>query len=130
MKPAPFQARKLVSRTRGGIALIIVLASLVLLAILVAAFLSSVATENVTSKIYANGASVKLLAQSAVNIVQSEINDATHNPAYCWASQPGMIRVYDTTGTAKGYYKLYSDSPKMIDTTSFDYTANSVPATW
>ena len=50
----------------------------ILLTVLVVAFLANVGSELKTSKVYANGSSVKLLAQSAVNLVQSEINDATH----------------------------------------------------
>lgn len=114
---------------RNGIALIIVLASVVLLTVLIVAFLSSVGTELKSSRVYANGSSVKLLAQSAVNMVQSEINDATHDGSLCWTSQPGMIRTFDNTGAPKQYFKLYSDSA-MVGTGKFDSTAGVPPATW
>jgi uncharacterized protein (TIGR02600 family) len=116
---------------RRGIALVIVLASLVLLAILTVAFLASIGTELQSSKVYANGSSVKLLAQSAVGFVIGQIQSATSDQTKCWASQPGMIRTYDTTGAAFGYYKLYSDAT-MQGTGAFDHTkaANVVPTNW
>ncbi len=118
-------------RRRGGIALIIVLVSIVLLTILVVAFLTSIGTELKSSKVYANGSSVKLLAQSAVSLVIGQIQAATSDQTKCWASQPGMIRTYDTTGAAHAYYKLYSDAA-MQGTGAFDHTApaNVVPGNW
>lgn len=114
---------------RQGVALIIVLASLVLLALLVLAFLSNVEMELKSSKVYANGSSVKLLAQSAVNLVQSEINDATHDGSLCWTSQPGMIRTFDDTGSAVKYYKLYSDDT-MVNMGVFTSSSGTPPADW
>ncbi len=117
--------------SRRGSALVIVLASVMLLMILSLAFLTSVGTELQSSKMYANGSSQKLLTQSAVNIVIGQIRVATANASYCWASQPGMIRTYNTSGQAAAYYKLYSDD-SMQGTGAFDHTqsANSVPANW
>jgi uncharacterized protein (TIGR02600 family) len=114
-----------------GIAIIIVLASIVLLTLVIVAFLVNVSSERSSSKVYASGTSVKLLAESAVNIVIAEINDATHNQNLCWASQPGMIRTYDNTATPVNYYKLYSDTG-MVGTGPFDHTlaANLVPGNW
>ncbi len=118
-------------RHSRGVALILVLASLVLLTILVLAFLTGVGSELQSSKMYANGSSGKLLAQSAVALVTGEIQAATADQALCWASQPGMIRTYKNDGTASGFYKLYSDDT-MIGTGAFDHTAtaNLVPSTW
>jgi len=127
-------------RNRRGIALVIVLACLVLMVVMVLAFLGSIGTELRSSKFYANGSSVKLLAQSATDLVMAEIRDATQgvdssgNPV-AWASQPGMIRTFDNTGINSGthtqYYKLYSDAT-MTGTGQFDATAsaNAVPAYW
>ena len=114
---------------RSGIALVIVLACIVLLTLLIVTFLSNVGTELKSSQVYANGSSVKLLAQTAVNLVQSEINDATHDGTLCWISQPGMIRTFDNTGAAKQYFKLYSDSA-MVGAGKFDSAAGVPPATW
>jgi len=114
---------------RRGIALILVLACVVLLTVMVLAYLASIGTEVRSSKFYANGGSVKLLAQSTGDLVMAEIRDATANGSLCWASQPGMIRTYDNTGAAYSYYKLYSDAT-MTGTGAFDYTQNAVPPAW
>jgi len=96
-------------------ALLFILGSLVLISIIVLAFLSSVSTELKSSKVYADGSSVRLVADSAVNVVISQIQQATSgrdsaNNRLAWASQPGMIRTYDTSGNPGGFYKLYSSS--------------------
>jgi len=112
-------------RNRRGIALIMVLACVVLLAVMVLAFLVSIGGEVQSSRFYANGSSVKLLGQSATDLVMAEIRDATANGSYCWASQPGMIRTWDNTGTPQNYYKLYSDVA-MVGSGVFDHTATSL----
>src|ERR1700761_1559183 len=122
---SPFPSPR--SRIRG-VALIMVLAALVLLTVIVLAFLTSIGTELQSSKMYANGSSVKLLAQSSVSLVIGEIQAATADQTQCWASEPGMIRTYKNDGTAAGYFKLYSDDT-MNATGAFDHTkiTNLVP---
>lgn len=121
----------LLRRPRRGAALIIVLIGITLIAILLVAFLATVRTEVQTSKVYASGSSLKLLATSAVNLVQGQIRVATGDPALNWASQPGMLRTFDTSGAPAGYYKLYSDTG-MQGAGKFDHTlaANGVSANW
>jgi uncharacterized protein (TIGR02600 family) len=92
----------------SGVALVIVLVMLALVAILLIAFLSNAATELRSAKSYAVGLDVRALADSAVNVVISQIQDATTAPTNAWASQPGMIRTYDTNGVPVTAYKLYS----------------------
>ena len=118
-------------RGRRGVSLIIVLACLALLLILLGVFLDNIGNEVRSTRVYANGSSVKLLAQSAVNIVEAEIADAIADPTLCWASQPGMIRTYDNTGAAKSYYKLYSDDT-MVGSGMFDHTdpTKITPSNW
>ncbi|HEY0256387.1 MAG TPA: hypothetical protein VGC39_03005, partial [Candidatus Methylacidiphilales bacterium] len=124
--PSPrLRIRLLHRRDRRGIALILVLASLVLLSVLVLSFLVSVGTDLKTSKLYANGSSVKLLAQSATDLVMAEIRDATADGTLAWASQPGMIRTYNNLGAVVNYYKLYSDDTMV--TPAFDPTQTLVP---
>ena len=114
-----------------GSALVIVLSCVVLVAVLVISFLSSVSSDLQSSKVYSSGSAVKLLAQSAVNLVIGQIRVATADPTLDWASQPGMIRTYGTTGAASGYYKLYSDDT-MQGTGAFNQTlaSNTVPTDW
>ncbi|HSI84973.1 MAG TPA: Verru_Chthon cassette protein A, partial [Candidatus Methylacidiphilales bacterium] len=116
---------------RRASSLVVVLAALGLLLVITVAFLASVNTELQTSKIYANSSSLKLLTQSSVNLVVAQVRVATGNPALCWASQPGMIRTYDTNGAPAGFFKLYTDDA-MQGTGKFDHTAtaNGVPANW
>lgn len=121
--------------SRRATALIVVLASLVFLAALVLAFLASVGTELRSSKAYSAGANAKLLAQSAVNLAMAQINDATtgtnSSGVVAWASQPGMIRTYDSSGNPANYYKLFSWTD-MSGSGAYDPTlaTNTVPANW
>jgi uncharacterized protein (TIGR02600 family) len=116
---------------RRGASLIIVLIGITLISILLVAFLATVRTEVQSSKVYASGTSLKLLANSAVNLVQGQIRVATGDSSLNWASQPGMLRTWNTSGTAVGYYKLYSDSG-MQGVGAFDHTlpANGVATNW
>ncbi|HSI10778.1 MAG TPA: Verru_Chthon cassette protein A [Chthoniobacter sp.] len=117
---------------RAGVALVIVLGMLVLIAVLVVAFLSSVSVELRSAKSYASESDARGLADSAVNIVISQIQDATCTPTLAWASQPGMIRTYDSTGDATTAYKLYSSNQLRVEG-AFDANAHlskEVPADW
>lgn len=123
--PAPFRS------PRRASSLVIVLIGITLISILIVAFLATVRTEVQTSKVYSSGSSLKLLANSAVNLVQGQVRVATGNQSLNWASQPGMLRTFDTTGKPAAFYKLYSDA-SMQGTGSFDATnsTNGVPANW
>ena len=92
----------------SGVALVIVLIMLSLVAVLLVAFLSSSSTELRSAKSYAVGLDGRSLNDSAVNIVISQIQDATAAANTAWASQPGMIRTYNTSGQLVTNYKLYS----------------------
>ena len=141
--PLPHESTSHVNPLRSshsGIALVIVLGMLVLVAVLVIAFLSSVSTELQSSKSYASGSDVRTLADSAVNIVISQIQDATTSGtvgasgtySFAWASQPGMIRNYDNGGHPVTAYKLYSSSQLRVSG-SFNPVSNlssEIPGTW
>jgi len=118
------------------VALVIVLAMLVLITALVMAFFSSVTTDFSSSKTYANGESAKQLADSAVNVVMSQIKDATAgfvtdasgtpdtSRRLAWASQPGMIRTWDDSGNPNKEFKLYS-SGNMVVAGAYDPTSDT-----
>lgn len=110
-------------------ALIVVLACLVLVSVLVVSFLHSVTTELQSSKAHSDSTNVRLLSESAVNVVMSQIKEATKDNRLAWASQPGMIRTFDNGGRAAGYYKLYSSS-RMSDSTAFKIDSEEVPRSW
>lgn len=115
-------------------ALVLVLAFLVLITALIIAFLSNVTTEHSGAKGYADGARSKQLADSAVQIAIGAIQAATdHGVQETWASQPGMIRVYDQTGAAKAYYKLYSSDTMVVSSSqvsAFEPGKSDVDAQW
>ena len=128
MEPSPNQLsqpcrmRLLIFRpggSRRGAALIITLAFLFLITALVLSFFTSVSSELVTSKTYATGELSRQLSDSVVQLAMGQIREATTTTAsggaLAWASQPGMIRTYNTTGQMVKVYKLYSSS-KMVDT--------------
>jgi Tfp pilus assembly protein PilX len=89
-----------------AIALVLVLAFLVILSGVILAFFTSVTTESSAASSYAGGASARVLADSAINLVQAQLRDATSNPSgegsssevRAWASQPGMVRTFQTSG--------------------------------
>lgn len=123
-------------RRDEGFALLLVLGGLVLIVVVVLAFLNSTTTELKSSKVYADGGSVQRFSDTAVNVIIGQIRDATRSRdasgrGLAWASQPGMIRTYDDTGKASGYYKLYS-SGTMAGSGAFNPAAASetVPANW
>ena len=130
----PFQQRRRFC-LRGASALIIVLASLAFLVALALAFLTSVGTELKSSKRYADGVTAKILAQSAFNLATDQIIEGTKGGdagnVLAWASQPGMIRTYDSNGNKARYYKLYSWD-RMQGKGNFDPTSSGekVSATW
>jgi len=125
-----------IAASSRGMALLVVMGSLVFLAALALAFLASVGTELQSSKAYSNGGSAKQLGQVAANLVMAQISEATRGVGssgnlLAWASQPGMIRTYNNSGNASGYYKLYSWD-QMTGTGAYTptATANAVPANW
>jgi hypothetical protein len=118
-----------------GIALVIVLAFLVLIAGLMIAFFSNVSTEFSSARSFADGVTTKQLADSAVNVVMGQIREGTAMEGGAWASQPGMIRVYGTAGTTPAaaltpsdklhsLYKLYSSEQLLVSGTDLEKAEN------
>ena len=101
------------SRAQRGAALLLVLACLLLITTLIVGLLLNSQYNLKSSKLYADGSSVKTLADSTISLVMAQIQQATSNgTTVAWASQPGMIRTYDNTGMPLVDYRLFSwDSP-------------------
>jgi hypothetical protein len=99
-------------------ALVIVLASLVLLSILVVSILMSARQEVSSSNFYGAGNDVKLLADLPLNLVTAQIAKATSAPDLAWISQPGLLRTFSSSGQQKAF-KLYS-SYKMEESGTYD----------
>ncbi len=132
-EPCTLAARQRLSFTskgrQRGMALVIVLAVLVLLSGLVVAFFSSVTSDASSSAVYSNDVGAKQLAESAVNLVMGQIVAATNNSTSAWASQPGAIRTYTSTGnTTAQVFKLYS-AQSMVQTGTGNLSSDVV-STW
>lgn len=116
--------RKLRFNKPSAFALVVVLAVLVLLSAIVMAFLTSATTEVGASRSYSGQTNTRLLADSAVNLVISQIRQASTTPGNAWISQPGLIRTFDTSGAPVNAYKLYS-SDQLVVPGSFDPAAGA-----
>ena len=139
---APHPFRPAEARCRG-VALVLVLASLVLIAGIVIAFLKLAGTERANSASFLAATNSRQMSDAVVALVQTQINHATTTPSgsttRAWASQPGMIRTYKTAGALDTAYKLYSAQtltesnpvnigPGSIDVPPTDWASN--PAVW
>ncbi|OJV11779.1 MAG: hypothetical protein BGO12_08310 [Verrucomicrobia bacterium 61-8] len=112
--------------------MIAVLAIIVLLGALVTIFLVRTGTERSASASYDAAASTRLLAESAVNLVQATINEATTSTSdgnTTWASQPGAVRIFDNTGTGNltKIYRLYSGTEMSTETGSGKILTDDIP---
>lgn len=100
---------------KRGVALVIVLAFLVLLAGFVVAFFTSVTTNTKASYVYAKNVQTDELAQSVISIAMSQIKDATTQPSgTTWISQAGLIRTFNSSGSPVNSYRLYSSSTMKL----------------
>ena len=123
-------------RQTGGFALVFVLGIIVLLVVLIVGFVSSAGTQRAASAGFRASVSTRQLADTAVSLVQGQINIATtQGSAVAWASQPGMVRTFNNTnGNLINAYKLYSATEMIGNSLSFDasgkLTADYPPNTW
>lgn len=100
-----------------GAALVIVLSCLVLLAALAIGLLNRVEADRANTSAYRGSTLTRNLAEYAINVVMAQIAAATKSdPSLAWASQPGAIRTYSSSGNSlQAIYKLYS-STNMVAT--------------
>lgn len=110
--------RELTSSRLGnsrGAALIIALAIMILVLALVMGILSRVTNERSAAGGYASSVGAKLLADTAVQLVQAQIDAATSGGiSVAWSSQPGLIRTFDEAGRPAKSFKLYSDGTMQV----------------
>ena len=115
--------------SRRGFALLLTLIIVSFAAAIAVLFLLSARQERTGTDSYAQGSRVRQLADTAVNIAMGQINAATREGSattpISWASQPGMIRTYNTAGNLSYAYKLYSWNPMLEPGTSFSPTVAS-----
>lgn len=114
-------------------ALVIILAFLVLIFAMAAAFLGSIVTERASSSSYATSTTTRQLADMAVNIVQAQIQHASTQEdggmPMAWISQPGMVRTFHQDGTLDTAYRLYSEASMTVDAVDSGTIAPSL-STW
>lgn len=126
----------LTSQTRRiGSALLIVLAMLLLISALVMAFFTAVTTERTVARSFSDSGAVRNLANTALQLAMAQVADATAGGTaaspLAWASQPGMIRTYDTSGAPYRYYKLYSATAMTVtNAATFSITNDVPPSGW
>ncbi|XHR28893.1 MAG: Verru_Chthon cassette protein A [Chthoniobacteraceae bacterium] len=120
-----------------GFAVVLVLIAIGLAGAMAVLFLSSVASERRGVNLYSRQSQARHLAETAVNLVLTQINNATKEGIgtgqwISWASQPGMIRTYNSSGALSNAYKLYSWDNLVEAGTAFNPVSGAeVPsATW
>ncbi len=103
---------------------------LVLVTILLVGFLARSGAERSAGAAYHATAAAGMLAGTAVNLVESQINEAIANTGgstgCVWCSQPGAVRVYDKTGHVKTIYRLYSAGALQAGTAA-ELATNDLP---
>jgi uncharacterized protein (TIGR02600 family) len=105
----------------SGVALVIVLSMIVLLSAIMVAFMSRVSNEGRSAKMALQGFEARQAAETAVNLVISQLRSATYDPSQPrrgWASQPGAIRTF-SGGQEGAVYKLYS-AKTLVETSAYD----------
>ncbi len=125
-------------RPQRSLALVSVLILVVLITAVILGFLITSGLEQTSSRSYKASSSARLMADTAINLVQGQINEATsQGMSYAWASQPGAIRTYNNTGELHQIYKLYSaQNLTTTDATNMDISTTAAgsndmpPSTW
>lgn len=130
MKPVFFTS--LNRKRRQAMALILVIITVALLSMLIVAIFSVTRTEYKATQSYVAAKSAKQLGDSAVAIVEAQIQNAqnkTTGPAgKTHATQPGMVRVYQSDGSFESAFKLYSSAiMKVTGDESTLYSDTHVP---
>lgn len=130
--------REVITSSRSqGFALVVVMLTLVLVSVMATLFLSSAMRERRASHLYSQGDEVRHLAETAVNramatIAQASRESETAGQPVSWTSQPGLIRTFDTSGSGRNVYKLYSWANRQMAAKDFDPSAATErpPADW
>lgn len=116
-------------RRQKAVALVLVITVVALMSILMVAIFSVTRMEYKSTQAFVYGKSAKQMGDIATAIVQGQIEHAQNengdNPdpnspntvsagMYTHATQPGMVRTYDSSGNFFAAYKLYSSSQMRV----------------
>jgi len=133
---------------KKGFALVVTLSVVVLLTFLIIAFFSSATRDQQETENYSDNTEAEHLASATINLVVGQIREATFgfvrdsagnaetDSRLAWASQPGMIRTFDSDGQPYRYFKLYSSNEMVVDAPSGSFvdpiTSNwyELPGAW
>lgn len=124
---------------RQAMALVMVVTTVALISMLIVAIFSVTRTEYKATQNYVAARSAKQLADSAVAIVQAQLQNAQNtqsNPTArtTHSTQPGMARVYGSAGQFIRAHKLYSASQMVVtgggDEAVIFSTEHQIPTNW
>lgn len=125
-------SRSFLFRKRSASALLLVLGMIVLVSVVVLAFFSAATTERTAAHTQANSEAARNLSNNALQFAMAQISDGTKGGTalapLAWASQPGMIRTYGTSGNPQRYHKLYSAQNMTVS--NFSLATDRPPADW
>jgi len=113
----------------SGMALLLVLGTLVLLSVMILAFLSTVNTERIASGSQLKQTEARNLADSVIGLVTAQIREGTSQTNTLWVTQPGAIRTFTSTGGDCTVYKLYSAAEMIVSAQSSNSLIADVPTT-
>lgn len=123
------------ANTNRAFALVVVLFTVMFAAILVIGLFTLGQNRTRSTTLGLSVLDTNIAAETALNLVQSQIRDATTsgtdssgNATETWASQPGAVRTYNTSGMLTGIFKLYSSD--TMKTTTANFSAADVPEDW
>ncbi|MEZ0276091.1 MAG: Verru_Chthon cassette protein A [Roseimicrobium sp.] len=133
---------KLRRRTESGVALVLVLGTIVVVSMLVLSLLALSRTEQRSSAAFSEMTDARILSELPVNLAIAQIRRATEQNGVdrSWSSQPGMLRVFgteadSTTGNSDyfrsktiGLYKLYSDDQMVVTNKGASATKDGMSA--
>ena len=132
-----------IQNSERAAALVITLAILVLVTVLVLSLFLSVTSERTESAAAANQGDAERLASGVVDLVKSTITQATTgyksdattgapdtSSPVAWASQPGLIRTWDTSGNPYRSYRLYSSGNLTVTAQGDLVTDTTNLASW
>lgn len=116
---------------QAGMTLVVVLFMLVIFVGLTMAIFYTAARERQLSSHFANSGDARRLVDSAVNLVITQISDATSATNRAWISQPGLIRTFTGNRQPAMNYRLYSSGTMRVSG-AYNPAAsgNAVPADW
>lgn len=125
-------------KRRQAMALILVIITVALLSILIVAIFSITRTEYKATQNFVAARTARQLADVSVSIVQAQIQNAQSTQTAAaqrtiHATQPGMVRVYDTSGGFLRAHKLYSSSRMVVNNAGNEnavYTSDQVTSDW